>query len=268
MRRRLGLLVGASSWLAACSTFTRPPVQGGPPAAVEPTQREKPASPDAERLAAVRAKLELEVTELTGLPEGVGFTPAQAAEVAHLEVTPASDAYEARVMFPEPMRRPFAGGTLECTLEATPASVPVVREPDAGTKVPVAAAVKACAISEPRPATFRVADKVLSAVLTSFSPVGGAYIELKNLTAKPVTVSAASVTYFDQVASRSNLATQIQPRGEKTVTISAAFHKRLDWPSGGSAAAPEYAFGLSVTYATASGATDTLSGSDHIRASR
>jgi hypothetical protein len=238
-----------------------------PVGAVEPTQREKPASPEAERLAAVRAKLELELTEVGGAPEGVTFTPEQVAAAARLEVTPASDGYEARVGFSEPARRPFAGGTLECTLEATPASVPVAQEPEAGTKVRVAASVKACAINEPRPATFHMADRVLSAELTSFSPVGGAFIELKNLTARPVTISAASVTYFDQVASRSNLSTEIQPRGEKTVTISAAFHKRLDWPSAASAT-PEYTFGLSVTYATAGGTPGTLSGNDHIRASR
>jgi hypothetical protein len=216
----------------------------------------------------VRDRLQLEVTDVTGVPTEGAFTPAQAAAVGRIDLTPTNDGYEAHVSFPEPLRRPFAGGTLECKLDPAPASVPVAHEPEAGTKVPVAAAVKGCVVSEPRPAKFRVADKVLTAELTSFSPVGGAFIELKNLTGKPVTISSASVTYFDQVAARVGLSTEIQPHAVKTVTISAAFHKQLDWPAAGSSGDPEYTFGLSITYSTAGGANQTLSRSDHVRASR
>ena len=264
MRRWLGLLVVTSGWLVGCSYFSRPPVQGPQPApAVEPAAPVKPAEgTQAARQAAVRERLQLEVADITGVPFEGAYTAAQAAAVGRIDVTPAGNGYEAHVSFAEPVRRPFAGGTLDCTLEATPASVPVAQMPEPGTKVSVAADVKGCVVSEPRPAKFHVADKVLAAELTSFTPVGGAYIELKNLTGKPVTVSAASVTYFDQVASRSNLSTEIRPHAEKTVTISAAFHKQLEWP------AAEYTFGLSVTYATSDGATGTLAGNDHIRASR
>jgi hypothetical protein len=266
---RLSLLVVASGLLAGCAFFSKPRVQQAQPvAATEPPAPEKPAEaaqPDG--LAKVRERLQLEVTDVTGAPVENAYTAAQATAVGRIALTPAAEGYEAHVTFAEPVRRPFAGGALECTLEAAPAGVPVPKEPEAGTKVRVAATVKSCVVSEPRPEKFRVADHVLVAELDSFSPVGGAYLELKNLTGKPVKISSATVTYFDQVASRANLATEILPRGTKTVTVSAAFHKQLDWPAGGSTP-PEYTFGVSITYVTSTGATETLAGTDHIRASR
>jgi len=265
MRSWLGLLVVMS---VGCSLLPKPPVQQPQPFPTEvaPPPPPKPSSDEeAKRQAAVREHLQLEVTEISGVPSESSFTAAQAAEVARIDLTPASDGYEARVVFTQPLRRPFAGGTLECTLEAAPASAPVAQAPEPGTKLAVTAAVKACAISEPSPAKFRVADHALAAELESFSPVGGVFVELKNLSGKPLTVSSAKVTYFDQVASREKLATQIPPHAVKTITVSTAFHKQLPLPAAGcSDDSPSYTFGLSFTYSTA-GATDaTLSRNEEV----
>jgi hypothetical protein len=262
MRSWLGLLVVMST---ACSFLSKPPVQQPQPAAeAAPPPPPKPANEaDAQRQATVREHLQLEVTDLTGVPIENAFSPAQAMAVARLDLIPAGDGYEARVVFTEPVRRPFAGGTLECTLEAAPATVPVAPSPEPATKIRVTAAAKSCALSEPCPEKFRVADHVLAAELESFSPVGGAYVELKNLSGKPLTVSSATVTYFDQVASRSKLSTEIPPHAAKTVTVSTAFHKQLPLPAGPSDS-PSYKFGLSFTYSTTGATDETLSGNEDV----
>ncbi len=263
MRSWIGLLVVMS---VGCSFFPKPPVQQAPPVVeAAPPPPPKPSSAEeAQRQAAVREHLQLEVTDITGVPAEATFTAAQAAEVARIDLTPASDGYEARVVFTQPLRRPFAGGMLECTLEATPAGTNVAQAPEPGTKLAVAASVRACALSEPSPAKFHMADHALAAELESFSPVGGAFVELKNLSGKPVTISAASVSYFDQVASREKLSTVILPHAAKTVTVSTAFHKQLPMPAAGSSESPTYTFGLSITYSTANAADATLSGNETV----
>jgi hypothetical protein len=264
MRSWLGLLVVMS---AACSVLSKPPVQQPQPAVeTAPPPPPKPADEtDAQRQAVVRERLQLDVTDLTGAPTESAFTAAQAAAVARVDLTRTPDGYEAHVVFTQPLRRPFAGGMLECTLEAAPASAPVAQAPEPGTKLSITAAVRSCALSEPSPAKFHMADHALAAELESFSPVGGAFVELKNLSGKPLTVSSASVTYFDQVASRSKLSTEIPPHAVKTVTVSTAFHKQLPLPAAGSSEeSPAYTFGLSITYSMAGATDETLSGDEKV----
>jgi hypothetical protein len=268
MRRSLVLLMVVSGAAVGCARFLAPPAQRPEPVVDEGAQareRQRAAAEETEREAAVRQKLELEVTEVTGPPLAQGFTAREAAAVARLDVRPAGDGYAAQVAFTGPVRRPFAGGTLECTLVAAPGSVPVAAAPPPGTKVRVAAAVQSCAVSEPRPARFRIADRVLAAELRSFTPVGGAFVEIDNLTSKPVTLSSATMTYFDQVASRPKLSTEIPPHAGQTVTFSTAFHQQVALPLDGAAADPTYTFGLAFTYATGGAAVETLSGNDRIR---
>lgn len=265
MRRALGLLFVATGWIAACSHAPAPPARRVDSAgAAEASARQQAIDAAAlQRRDAVRIQLRPKVTDVVGAPAGEAFTSAEAMEVARIELTPAAKGYEARVLFTRPIRRPFAGGTLGCTLVATPDAVPVAASPDPGTTVSVSAAVRSCAVSEPRPVKFHVADRFLAADLRSFSPIGGAFFELRNLSSKPLTISSASVNYFDATASRAKISLEIPPHTSMTLTISSAFLKQLDLPLSEASAISAYTFGLSVTYVTA-GEVGTLSGNDQV----